>query len=320
MFKKLLVPLDGSPLAEEAIGCAAAIARSAHASVDVVLVHQPFPYSGYNDPPWNAESLAKEDEYLTVVANELRTGAGVPTTHAVLEGETIVSVSDRARDTGADLIVMTSHGRTGLSRAWLGSVAEGVLRRSPVPILVLRPVKSTGDRRAAHHLFKRVLVPLDGSALSMDILPAAAMLARCSNAGLVLLRIVQPVPLVTMEVGVPYVYPAPIPDDAATERIVDEAKQDLADIARGLATHGLEIETHVVVDPHVATGIMDFARAQKIDAIAMSTHGRGVSRLFLGSVTDKVLRAAGLPVLVHRPVEVRVEKLLELEAATSAAV
>jgi nucleotide-binding universal stress UspA family protein len=312
MFKKLLVPLDGSSLAEEAIGCAAAIARASGASVDLVLVHQPFPFVAFNETPWNAASVQHESVYLASVADELRTGAGVTVTQAVVQGETAPGIVAHAAETGADLIVMTSHGRTGLSRAWIGSIAGETIRRSTVPVLVLRPVKTATDRRAAHQPFKSVLVTLDGSELALEIVAAAASLARCNSAKLILLRIVQPVPLVSMDVGMPYVSPAPIPDDAATERIVDEAKQDLADVARGIGVHGLDVETHVVVDAHVAGGIIDFARAHGGGAIAMSTQGRGAARVVFGSVADKVLRASGLPVMLRHPVNVRVEEVLDL--------
>jgi nucleotide-binding universal stress UspA family protein len=224
----------------------------------------------------------------------------------VLRGEAVDTICTRAREIDADLIVMTSHGRTGLSRAWLGSVADGVLRHSAIPVLMLRPVESKTDRLAAHHLFKHILVPLDGSALAADILSSAAALARCDGARVTLLRVVQPVPLMAVDVDMAFTYPPFVQDDEATGQLVDEAKQQLDEVSRRLGDEtGISAGAHVVVAGHVAQAILDFASGHAVDVIAMSTHGRGASRFFVGSVADKVLRASGLPMLLHRPTGVR---------------
>src|SRR3954470_4384973 len=137
MFTKILVPLDRSALAEQALGRAAAIARASHATIDVVLVHQPLPAAGWSDLPANADMWGDEHTYLETVARELSSGAGIPATHAMLRGNPVEMICMHAKDVRTDLIVMTSHGRTGLSRAWMGSVADGVLRHSSLPVLML---------------------------------------------------------------------------------------------------------------------------------------------------------------------------------------
>lgn len=317
MFSKLLVPLDRSPLAEQAIGHAAAIARASHAEIDFVLVDQPFPFGGFSDLPWKADKSTDDDSaYLEALAGDVSSGASVPVTHAVVRGESVEMICRRALDVGADLIVMTSHGRTGFSRAWLGSVADGLLRRSSIPVLMLRPIEGKSARASTPHPFKRVLVPLDGSALAMDILATASALARCSGARITLLRVVQPVPLITPDAGMPLVYPPLIEDEAATARLEDEAKQQLVELAQRFGEPGgVEIDSHVVVAGRVAQAIIDFAESHDVDLIAMSTHGRGASRLFVGSVADKVLRASGLPILLRRPVGVPDASLLTSAAS-----
>jgi len=315
MFTKLLVPLDRSPLAEQAIGQAAAIARASQAEIDLVLVHQPLPFAGFADAPWSADEWTDEHRYLESIVEDLLSGASVQATHAVLRGATVEMICQRAWDIDADLIVMTSHGRTGLSRAWLGSVADGVLRQSAIPVLVLRPIETKKDRLAAHHLFNRVLVPLDGSVLAADILTPAFALARCSGAHVTLVRVVQPVPMMTLDVGIPYAYPPSIQDSGATDRLVEEAKQQLEDVAHRLAGQGtVTVDAQVVVASHVAQGIIDFAREHGTDVIAMSTHGHGATRFFMGSVADKVLRGGGLPMLLHRPIDI-IENPKEVKAA-----
>ncbi|HVX38600.1 MAG TPA: universal stress protein [Gemmatimonadaceae bacterium] len=311
MFSKLLVPLDRSRLAEQALGPAAAIARTSNALIDVVLVHQPLPFAGFEDAPWNAALLTEEQRYVETIAQELATGASVGPTHTVLRGEPVEAICQRARDTGAELVVMTSHGRTGLSRAWLGSVADGVMRRSAVPVLMLRPTGEARERAGGRQPFKRILVPLDGSALAAEMLPSGVALAAASGARLMLLRVVQPVPLITPAVDMPYAFTTPLQDDAATERLVDEAKRELAGVEESLNRQGLaEIDAYVVVAAHVAQAIIDFAHGHSADVIAISTHGRGASRLIVGSVADKVLRASGLPMLIRRPGAARHERSL----------
>jgi nucleotide-binding universal stress UspA family protein len=296
MFSKVLVPLDRSSLAEQALGRAAAIARASHAIMDLVLVHEALP-AGDND------ASRADDRYLESVANEVSTGASIPVSHATVEGAPAEMISARARDVGADLIVMTSHGRTGLSRWWLGSVADAVVRRSSVSVLILRPVEKPADRFAATRLFSRVLVPLDGSRLAADALDAASALARCCQATVVLLRVVPPVPLISAyDVNQPMTYPAAIPDMEATDKLVQDVVRQMEEVARVVRERGgVKVEAHVIVGGHVADAIIDFARGHSIDVIAMSTRGRGASRVLLGSVADKLLRASGLPILLRRP-------------------
>jgi nucleotide-binding universal stress UspA family protein len=136
----------------------------------------------------------------------------------------------------------------------------------------------------------------------LRVLAAATSLARCDNARLILLRVVQPVPLVTEDMSIAYVYPALLPDDVATADLVDEATQQVSATARTLSEQGGPNVAHeVVVANSVAQAVLDVARACSADLIAMSTHGRGASRLLLGSVADKVVRGSGLPVLLHGP-------------------
>jgi nucleotide-binding universal stress UspA family protein len=224
-------------------------------------------------------------------------------THAAPKGEVVETICSRIGDTQADLIVMTSHGRTGLSRAWLGSVADGIVHHATIPVLMLRPIEGKARLLAAHHLFKRILVPLDGSAPSAEVLSAAASLARCSKAIVSLLRVVQPVPLISLDAGVPYASMAAIVDDPATKLLVNDAEEQLGDVARQLREQtGVDVDAHAILEPRVASAILDFARAHDADVIAMSTHGRGLSRFLLGSIADKVLRGSGTPVLIYHPV------------------
>ena len=301
MFNRILVPLDGSPLAEQALGQAGLIARACGPSIDLFLAHEPVPFEDIRRGPWGAAEQSAAARYLEAIGKDLSARAGVTVTHSVQEGKPAHVICERAAAVGADLIVMTSHGRSGLSRAWIGSVADGVMRHAKTPVLILRALEGPHAHRGeGHQLFKHVLLPLDGT--SREIMPVAIALAKCCNARVTLLRVVQPVPMISLDVGIPYTAVGAAPDDPGMKEIADAARQELAGSAARLhdAT-GLETASHVVVDSAVATAILAFARANAVDVIAMASHTGAVSRLLLGSVSDKVARGAEVPVLLYKP-------------------
>jgi nucleotide-binding universal stress UspA family protein len=198
---------------------------------------------------------------------------------------------------------MTTHGRTGIRRAWIGSISDGVLRKAGVPVLLCRPnVKPT--KNLPFIPFRKILVLTDGSVASMGVMKSAISLAKACGARLCLLRIVQPVQLLSVETAIPFAFPLPAEDEISTERMARRAKLELAETARDMAEkYSIEIDSHVVIAREVADAIIDFALRTSIDAIAMSTHGRGASRLVLGSVADKIIHAAALPMLLQVPAD-----------------
>jgi nucleotide-binding universal stress UspA family protein len=303
MFKTILVPLDGSALAEQALGTAAALARASGASLDLVTVLEPMPFAGFDDAPWNNHEWAARQKYVESTAAELGAGASVAVTGTIVRGPATEKLCERAHAIDADLVVMTSHGRSGMSRAWLGSIADAMIRHSDAPVLVLRPEPQALHPSRVHRTFAHILVPLDGSSLSTDIVAGAIELARTSNARVTLLRVVAPLPLMsTFEPTLPYAYSAIIPDEAATANLVELQRTELARLATRLHDEsGLSVDSTVVVSEHTAAAIVDYAKANGVDLIAMATHGRGATRLLLGSVADKVLRSSGIAVLMHHP-------------------
>lgn len=309
MIGKILIPLDRSPLAEQAVGRAVAIARATNASIDLVLVHETF--GNMLDAAFSRSTgdVVEAEAYLVAIAKEIRAGAGISVTCAVLRGGVADIICERARNTGADLIVMTSHARTGISRLWLGSVADAVVHHCPVPVLLLRPMERSSDEDSAEHLFKHVLVPLDGSTFAAEALAPAMDIARASSAMLSLVRVVQPVPLMSVyDPTIPVAYPPLVPDEAATRRLVAEVAAELDETARQLrAERQLKVRSEVVLSEGTAASIIRYAGAHNVDLVAMSTHGRGATRLLVGSVADAVLRGSGLPVLLRRPAQAMVE-------------
>lgn len=304
MFKKILVPLDQSTLAEQALGTAQAIAQAAHGEIGLVLARRVPPYDGDLAASWRDVRDPEEVAYVRRIADEIARGSRVVVDGTVATGKPVETICRRAREIDADLIVMTSHGRTGFSRAWLGSVADGVVRAASTPVLMLRAVDDTtvvGHGRAMP-LFHRILVPLDGSSTSSSVLPAAAAMAQAGRADLILLRIIAPVPIYVFDPQVP-AYPTSIEDPDATKEWAADAEGALATLAADLQ-HEYAIKTETIVETagDAARTILEVAKTHDADLIAMTTHGRGASRLVLGSVTDKVLRGAHLPMLLYHPV------------------
>ena len=330
MFKKLLVPLDRSSFAEQALGPAVGIARASGAKLVLMMVHVPRPLAGALDVEWHASQLPREDKYLAGIAERVTETTGISTSHVVASGDVVPTICDQALRENADLVVMTSHARTGFGRAWIGSIADGVIRESPLPVLMIRP---RPDDTRAHSFaetlqagsthdgfaFRRILVPLDGSILAREVLPAAAALAQCAGGHLVLLQVVEPIPSYTPQMGISSGFAPPVPSALSTGDLVQIAEQSMTATVSGLMGEGCEdVETRVLVAPDAGHAIVHFALDNAIDVIAMSTHGRGVSRLLVGSVADKVLRASVVPMLLRRPAAKSATRTTERERAETA--
>lgn len=313
MFSRIVVPLDGSPRAERSLPVAARVARAAEATVVLVrAVDVAAAYGAYYRAPAEAvqvvaEAMHEEAERYLAEVSRVDTLAGVRTGAHVLSGQAGLGIL-RAIDTHqADLVVLCSHGRTGLPRWALGSVAEHVARHAGVPVLVLREHGPTlaGPHPDPEHLL-RVLVPLDGSRLAEAALaPAAqliAALAAPGGAGVHLALVVSPYEADTRN----------MPDAL----MVEGAKGYLARVAGRLRDEqpGVSVSWSVAADLDIAAALIRVAENGEdaegagifggCDLIAMSTHGAsGVARWIMGSVTERVLHAAKLPVLVVRPRE-----------------
>jgi nucleotide-binding universal stress UspA family protein len=307
MYRSILVPLDGSPSAEFAVPVAQGIARRTNGGVHLVHVHVPLTVTAgalhsatvpfYRD--WEAEAKGQEEAYLDSLRRRLPEWGAVTVDHELAEGSVVDTLVRCAEEAHSELIVMTTHGRGPLARAWLGSVADGLARRSSLPVLLLRP--TADPEPMGEHLFRNVLITLDGSPLAEQILGYALTLGGLVGARYTLARVVSP--------ALPTGY-APMPEAMLTEAnygpelqlLVQEAEAYLGMVASRLREEGQKVETQVVVETQAALGILEFAREKAVDLIAMATHGRsGISRLLLGSVADKVLRGTTAPVLLYRP-------------------
>jgi nucleotide-binding universal stress UspA family protein len=285
--RTILVPLDGSTFAEDAIPVAANLARRWGAHVEFVTVEPPLStalmsYDSSDECAVTPEALREQlHRYLSSQADAVRTTHGIRASERVLRGVPAPALARHIEAHKIDLVVMTTHGRGGLSRFWLGSVADGLLRRTKAPVLLLRPGSATAPGQ-----FHRVLVAIDESAQGEALLdPAVTLAGATPGSAVVLVRVIEP----PLWVGRPEL-----------ERPARRAAADqLERLAQRLRLRGTPATVRVEAGPTVAARILEAADAVEADLIVVGTHGaRGVERLVLGSVADKVVRGAKQAVLV----------------------
>ena len=296
MFHRILVPLDGSPLAEQALSVATTIAAragGATGSLELVLVDR-------NASRDHTKGDAEERIYIQSVAEEASRLLGVTVGGVVVSGDAVTALVQRANETDADLIVMTTHGRTGLRRALMGSVADGVVREAGRPVLLVRPKEGVRWRSALSPAFRRILVPLDGTDEARTVVEPVLDLCRRMQARLILTRVVFPVMEMSFSDGAMPYYG--IVDGEATRLAMDFAQDALIKLALTIETEGAtKVETSVNVGGDVAKTLLAAIDRAKPDLLAMVTHARGGSRLLVASVADRLLRDTDLPVLLLHP-------------------
>lgn len=317
MIARILVGLDGSILAESSLPYVEAIGRAA--SADVILLRavrtgetleplhetnpQLLPYMAAM-PLSNPEAshvatraeVHEAEAYLDSVARRLGQH-GLRCQTSVVAGDAADIIVEEAGFRHADLIALSTHGRSGLGRWIFGSVAEQVLAVSPVPVLLVRVWKEN-CALARSVAIGRILVPLDGSPLAEAALPRAGELAHLLSAEMVLVRAV-PARRVE-EIANPPTLDAhqSADDDEGDEQT---AEQYLETVATTWRQQGLRVVT-IVHAARPASGIIAAAAESNADLVVMATHGRGgASRALLGSVALEVLHRGSLPVMLVRP-------------------
>ena len=314
MGRSILVPLDGSAAAEHALPTALSLARRFGAALQIVHVHVPV-WGSYAEGEWydaitDRELRENGQAYLDTVLQRLASvGENSLSENSLssvlLEGSVAGAINRHAVATEVDLIVMTTHGRGPMARFWLGSVADSLMRQTSIPVLFVQP-QETEAQLTQESVFDRVLIPLDGSELAEQILKPGMDLATAMQAEVTLLRVVQQF--------------TPASYDPESNRIsglrstslkqlqdIDReewsrAEEYLDQLAARLRSGALSVQTRVVSHIRPATAILDDASSNGADLVAVATQGRGgLKRWLVGSVADKVVRGATMPVLVYRP-------------------
>ena len=293
----ILIPLDGSEFSEAALPWALEVSRRLGVGLDVVSVAEPIPT--LDDADWNFEAERWVNEYVDHIVDECSVKAGGEVSGAGVSGYPLDRILRRADTVGASVLVAATHGRGPIARAWLGSVADGLLRTAPIPVLLVRPAEIEGDAIAPDPGVAQILVPIDGSADSEAALELAATWAHAFDAKLHVLHVVMD----PNEIALRYLPRTTDVDRIGVDEATARAKDDLSGIVANLGESGLDVAAHVTGDAHGPRAILRTAQSVGADLLVMATHGRGgIQRALLGSVTDKVVRSADIPVLVtHIP-------------------
>lgn len=299
-FRSILVPLDGSPFAEQALPLAARIAERTGGKLRLALVHElpSAPVDLLAARMYAAMELGTrraERAYLRRIQARLREGGTRLSSAVTMTGKPGPTLSQYVHELGMDLVVMATHGRGGVRRAWLGSVADHLIRALNVPVLLVRPHE--GERAVKPSVEPtEILVPLDGSPLAEEAIPIAVLLARGLGLEISLLQVVVPVLLSSDPIlANPY-------DEDLTAGVRDQAQDYVRDLAERLRSQGVRASGTAAIGWYPTDTILSLARPERVAMVVIATHGRGgVRRLALGSVADKVVRGAEVPVLVYRP-------------------
>jgi len=286
MVRSIVVPLDGSRTAERALPLAVAVATGAGARLVLVRVVSEGDGAG-------AEAGA--DTYLAGIRSRLEL-AGARADAVVRGGEVVPAILAAAEDAEADLVVLATHGRSGLGRWLYGSVAEGVLVGARVPVLLAR-ASGSAERMPIAWRGRPILVALDGSAAAERVLAPAAELAVALGAGLALLRVVPVDVALPPEMGAFLSADGPL--RAAAEE--GEARAYLDGLVVPMEGRSLRVERRVARAVSPAEAILGEARALGAGLVALGSHGRtGLGRVLFGSVAHEVLHQGGPPLLILR--------------------
>jgi nucleotide-binding universal stress UspA family protein len=333
MFNRILVPLDGSERAEQALAVAARLARALDSTLILVRVVQPLTQPATSlVPPLDvegrilSEDLDEATTYLAQIAQRPEL-AGLKHERESLVGYPSEMILEAVHASRADVIILCSHGRTGLLRWMLGSVAQRIVHQASVPVLVLQQQGPMLIADTQHPL--RVLAPLDGSWLAEAALaPAVTLVSALAPQGqgsVQLVQVVRPPP------GKAEARSPASPGTVTREAGLLEAEDYLRRVAEQLnngplASLRVQITWMTLIEKDVAGALVDLAQGGKtaqatgsaggFDLIAMATHGRGgLHRWVMGSITERVLSVSRVPMLVIRPKEVIVPSRIDAALA-----
>ena len=292
----IIVPLDGSPTSETALPLALALARRAGSPVTLVHVHDVgviVANAPMVDSAWEDDRAMEMRDTFRAMAERLSRDTGLRVSAVTMRGLPAPSLVQHAVDANAGLIVMSTHGRSGVSRAWFGSVAEEVIHSAQTPILVVR----AGDHARAdvtEPLFRHVLLPIDREQSGAEAVQHALALGTAGQTTYTLLTVVATAPVVPPPLST-LVFTANSP---SAEHPGAAARSLLERLAEPARTSGAAMDVRVVTHERAAPAILEMAESH-VDLIVMPLHRRGkYSRTLFGSVADKVMRGAFVPLLL----------------------
>jgi len=298
MYKRILIPLDGSELAEQTLPYARIIGKRLQAQVELLRVFDPVspsladPSHGLYLDQVTTNFRNEAQDYLERIGSSLRSD-GLKVSSIVHEGNPSSHIASEAEREPATLIAMSTHGRSGLTRWMLGSITDKVLYDTATPLLIIRPQQQNLPPETK---LKTIVVPLDSSGLAEQVLPHVVALAKLLELKVTLI-------MVTPSETDYYQYTEAI--TGTYRNLFAKASADALDyllsIKHRLQQEGIRTVEEQLLHGNPAAAIVDHAREVRDNFVAMTTHGRsGVGRWLLGSVADRVVRYSGDPVLLIR--------------------
>jgi nucleotide-binding universal stress UspA family protein len=296
MFRTIMVPLDGTLLAEYAINYAIGIARNKNSKLEFALVRES--ERDVTGEPLLASSASAGNsggqKYFDEILRLLRRVDDLNVRATVLTGDVVQALESHADEIQANLVVMATHARRGASRIWNGSVAEALVRTLTLPVIVVRQTGAQ-PRPFEPRELRTVVVPLDGSSASECVLPLVTHVADPAELDLRLVRVLSPLTVRGHGEGHE-------PDAETRAHHQADPEMSLRKLATELSSCGARAVPVVLTGHDVGREISEYARGIGADLIAMTTHARtGVRRLVLGSEAADIMRAPHSPVLLYRP-------------------
>ncbi len=295
-MQKLLVPLDGSRLAEAVLPAAHRLAERFGATVSLLhVLEQGAPETVHGER--HLADVREAEAYLQKVAEQCRCeGIAVEIhVHPNEERDVVASIIGHAREFGADLILLATHGWGGMRDLLVGSIAQQVLRRGSLPVLLVKP---TAAGEAPPFEGKRLLVPLDGKPdHDGAVMPVVEAVAHPLGSDLLLLMVVPTLGTLPRDQGAAAIL-TPTATSMALDMEVEDAGRHLERTAKPLREAGLSVATEVRRgDP--SSAVVEAAQATGADLIVMSTHGRaGLDAFWSASVGSKILSRIQQPLLL----------------------
>lgn len=284
MIGTVIVPLDGSELAAQVLPYAQAIAEKSNVPLQLLWVVA-------EDGPASAKEEAQT--YLHQQAEAIGTRAQI----SIRMGQPAEQIIKAADEEKSPLIVMATHGRSGLSRLFSGSVAERVVSESGAPVFLIR--HETKGRQDG--LIHTIAVPLDGSVYAEAALPYAKELARDFDAELLLVRVAETAQVYSMMSPEPVGGASAEAINEVTEQLVSETRDYLEATATAVRAEGFNVKTEAL-EGFPADQLMALEREMAVNVIVMATHGRsGLGRIVFGSVADRILKNGTTPILMIKP-------------------
>lgn len=266
-FKRIIVPLDGSTIAEQSLPTARGFARSFNAEISLIAV---------TDKENKERSKEAQEQYLQLVGGLIRDD-GMQARSFVRDGETASEINNLAQELEADLIVMSTRGKFEFGKILSGSTAQSVIEKAVKPIFLVRPTENWRTRRSQ---YKNILVSLDGSEAAEQVLPYIRTFAHHFSSKILLLS---------------------VPEGSESEAYGETIHQYLEDVAEALRGEGFDVTTRVTGSGPART-ILEISEHENIDLIMMASHGRGgverADKVVIGSVADSVVQKTPCPVFL----------------------